>query len=623
MVKEDFCQTVGSLLDAFVRDNFTGPPADDTCSEKGKVLETLEIDGESPYHLVINPQNLVKALDMLKESAAKEEEEEEEEDDPKRLMLALKAKFLHQRILDNWSGTLAGELYGLCDRIEELLLKRGEKSMFLASFYVQKGLILHFYQKEKQSKVCFEKAQEISGLSWSLTGVLGKRTKFQGRDISQLVVKANSCSTSSSSSSSSCSSSSSSKEVATDLADGKEVATTLPAQVDLNSDVLLEKMKLTSTHQPEEDMISPFDACLLLAFCLHFKASNPNDELTANQMLPYVTRVLDNSKHSGWNVHTLALLIRSRLEMKKSKTVERAVLQLQALVDQYSTNSDGEGSNNARLEFFDELAVPTIWELKVELGKSLMSLGVLRSAQEVFERLEMWNLVLDCMNLLGRRNDAEKLILRLLQAKPDDPKLVCYLADVRSDPSLYEKSWELSGQRYSRAMRSLGHHYFEKGQYEKCVSCLEKALKINTMFDSSWFTMGCAAMFCKDWEVAEKAFRNVIYIKPEDGQAWSNLASVHLRKGGSEEELKGEGEEEEQATKRKLERLVNAHRCLKEGVKANAENWRIWDNFLSISLQLGFLSDCLVAFHRILDMKNTLDYAVSMDMCSIFSLIFG
>jgi hypothetical protein len=85
------------------------------------------------------------------------------------------------------------------------------------------------------------------------------------------------------------------------------------------------------------------------------------DGLTTEEMFPFVTRVLENA--NNWMVHTTALLLRSRLESNKSRTVERSALQLQALVDQFDLKD--EGSVEERLEWFYSLLVPAKWEMEV------------------------------------------------------------------------------------------------------------------------------------------------------------------------------------------------------------------------------------------------------------------
>jgi len=46
---------------------------------------------------------------------------------------------------------------------------------------------------------------------------------------------------------------------------------------------------------------------------------------------PYITAVLEKS--NNWLVYSQALLLRSRNELDKTKTKERSVLQVQALID--------------------------------------------------------------------------------------------------------------------------------------------------------------------------------------------------------------------------------------------------------------------------------------------------
>jgi cytochrome c-type biogenesis protein CcmH/NrfG len=41
------------------------------------------------------------------------------------------------------------------------------------------------------------------------------------------------------------------------------------------------------------------------------------------------------------------------------------------------------------------------------------------------------------------------------QADPDDAKLWCVLGDIQQQEQHYEKAWQVSGQRSSRAQRSI------------------------------------------------------------------------------------------------------------------------------------------------------------------------
>jgi hypothetical protein len=152
----------------------------------------------------------------------------------------------------------------------------------------------------------------------------------------------------------------------------------------------------------------------------------------------------------------MALLHRSRLEGNKTRTVERGVLQIQALVDQITTWTPTDALIAERLAYFFIVPVPSRWELESELADRMMGLGVIKTALDIFERLEMWEKVVVCYMLVERKDKAEQLVLKLLDREPRNPRLLCLLGDIRTEPSLYEDAWEASNGRYSRAMRSLG-----------------------------------------------------------------------------------------------------------------------------------------------------------------------
>lgn len=99
----------------------------------------------------------------------------------------------------------------------------------------------------------------------------------------------------------------------------------------------------------------------------------------------------------------------------------------------------------------------------------MISLGVIRSALEIFMRLHLWESAISCHQMLEEPKKAETLILKLLETSPKSPKLHCLLGDVRSDVSLYEKAWVLSEGRYARAKRSLGVHYFKTEQVDTLI----------------------------------------------------------------------------------------------------------------------------------------------------------
>ena len=91
-------------------------------------------------------------------------------------------------------------------------------------------------------------------------------------------------------------------------------------------------------------------------------------------------------------------------------------------------------------------------------------------------------------------------------------------------------------------MRSLGGYYFARAKYAEAIPRLQKAIAINPLLSRSWFILGCACVRTEDWETAVKAFTRCVSIDDEDGESWSNLASVYLR---ISEEVHGPGRSNE------------------------------------------------------------------------------
>jgi hypothetical protein len=277
--------------------------------------------------------------------------------------------------------------------------------------------------RERSQRSC-RRSRHERGFAFALTGMLGKRTKFQQNDTSQLVVLAKS---------------------AEDL-DIKSNQTTSsdtpipklePKSIDLEDETLLENISFSASRSstmgvlaeddipeslklldPEKQpLLHSLDSIILLSAATSITNTSLVDGLTREETLPYAIRVLQGGS-SNWQVYTQALLVRNRIEGYKSRTVERGLLQLQALVDQVIAettrpNSEGESipevstflpkpkpektaSVTERLLYVFQLLSPTRWELEAELAARWVNLGGLKTALEIYERLEMWPEVALC-----------------------------------------------------------------------------------------------------------------------------------------------------------------------------------------------------------------------------------
>ncbi|GAA5962918.1 hypothetical protein JCM3765_005919 [Sporobolomyces pararoseus] len=534
---------------------------------------------------------------------------------------------------------------------------------------------------QKEASTLARNAAEEVGLEWELTGRKGKRTKWQVDEKTQLVVLARD--------------GSEQKEVkgkGKDAEEVQEVSTEkVPENFALNDDTLLERTAfspvstdgagndLSSIDPSEQPTISPFSQSVLLSLALATLPAPTSlmnlsaDVLSTSQISSFVARVLLDSQN--WSVHSMALLLRCRAEAGRSRTVERGVLQMQALVDQLKDGSPTEvsaissavkpqdmASARDRLVQFHSLALPPAWEMEKELAVRYMSLGIVKSALEIFTRLEMWEEVARCWMTLERPDRGVEIIKELLaggKAESDvvmnerkgegarvfrggekyEAKLWCTLGELERDPKHYEKAWEVSGKSSSRAQRSLGAVYYSKNEYEKARESLRLALAINPLFPRTWFMLGCCEMRLEDWAGAQESFGRAVGLENDDAQSWSNLASCHLRRG----EVEGDTDEAEDldeldegldstGTRRQKEEKIEesedakeariklpfsrkraAYQCLRQSIKYSYDSWRLWYNYMVVAVDVGEMSEACRSLDRIIGMRINKDGEGSID----------
>ncbi|GAA5993842.1 hypothetical protein JCM11641_006758 [Rhodosporidiobolus odoratus] len=548
---------------------------------------------------------------------------------------------------------------------------------------------------QKEATTLAQAAAEEAELEWELTGRMGKRTKWQLEEKTQLVVLARD---------------GSSKAAEEEKKDGvEEAAAKIPSVLDLNDDTLLEKTEFTTTPsscstaaaETEDDSpahltatsnaslsslplssldpanqptITAFSQSLLLSLSLATLPAPTSllhlfaDVLSTSQISSFVARVLSHPRN--WSVHSMALLLRCRAESGRSRTVERGVLQMQALVDQLRDGSGTEVSAissavkeedmataRERLEQFHALALPPAWEMERELAVRYMSLGIVKSALEIFTRLGLWEEVARCWMSLERPDRGVEIIKSLLQGgkkesedvmnerkgeggkvfrggEKREAKLWCTLGELERDPAHYEKAWEVSGHTSSRAQRSLGAVYWSSQEWAKASKALRTALKINPLYPRTWFTLGCCEMKLEEWEGAQEAFGRAVGLDGEDAEAWSNLASCHLRRGELEgdvgarsgaakeewdEELDEEpvpvGEDEKEAViSLPFSRKRAAFQCLRQSIKYSYDSWRLWYNYMIVSVDVGELSEACRSLDRIIQMRVDKDGEGAVDL---------
>jgi len=527
-----------------------------------------------------------------------------------------RAVVAHERLLNvargEYSSTLWEEARSLYAPVLETY--KDQSGKLAAAIHLEWGLAKHHFDLEDKGKAMFASAQNASGLRAVLTGALGKRTKYQKNPLAQMVVLAASQST--------------------DQMDSQHVMETLDentvqiggeiipnsakvaaqgvAKIDHGKDgILLENIRFTeqigaeiersdevaneSNRYEKEGMTSDgnleqIDQCILLAFCLDVANSNPKSGLTSEQMQPYLDRVLQNP--NNWMIYSTGLLERSWLEFERHHARERAVLQMQALVDQHSnrlsltqstTRSVEESAPvQDRLSYIHQIVYPPRWELKKDMAFKYASLGIYGSAAAVFEELEMWEEVVECYTQMGQTQRAKQVVEAQLKANAT-PAMWAALGNLEQKEDHFHKAWDLSNKKYVRAKLALARMVFNRGDLEQAALHYEEGLSLKPLQPQCWFTLGVAYMRLEEWQKGLRAFTQVVTQCSEEGEAWGNMGAIYIHMG----------------------KLEEAYSALTEAVKRHQSKWRLWENLLLVQVTLEKWGESMYTMHKLLDLKDT------------------
>lgn len=461
---------------------------------------------------------------------------------------------------------------------------RDDKVQFLiesANNYILLG-------RDIKARELVKEATETSGLKYALSGALGKRTKFQEKNISQLVVLARS--------------GNGTNHDDDNEDDSQEVK---PDALQLNNDTLLEEISfskeqnghdsakkeilptaladLAPDNQPQ---LSPLDQIILLTEATIKDAFSPLDSLTSEEVLPFAVRVISD-KSTNWQIFTQALLVRSRIEIHRSRTIERGVLQLQAVADQVLTDTTAEASNeqqrkieeveetdtptiqitapdatptaqpskptsflpapkasdsapaHIRLQYIHALSSPPRWHLESELAYAWAGVGSLASALEIFKRLRLWAEVALCLASAAAAEDEDgrgsggeekaKGIIRWRLFQPTGSSPDPSEDDIGEDV-MYLKGADFSGPERQPTPPNAPRLWCILGDLENVPAHYERAWEISKhRYARAQKSLGEHYLQQKELENARVAYKKATTANRLSPEMWSRLGDISLR----------------------------------------------------------------------------------------------
>ncbi|KAK5043381.1 hypothetical protein LTR13_001152 [Exophiala sideris] len=713
-----------TALEAFLQANCTGPPLnfnpestlipemyhDDLENLRTQLFENLAVDGVRPYHLTPHIELFWLAQVIFSNPALAEEGF-----NGRRARFRL--DFWHQKLFSEESPTLRDRMYADAEILERQLASRvggraAAAEEHFVEFLVERAVVRTHYGDNALARADLARAAGVRDFQFALTGALGKRTKYQVKETSQLVVLARSRigeagsdeneqqqekeqrqDTNGTSTGQPASSDSTSQPPSTQNVPIK------PTNLPLNDDTLLEQIRFNTPTEssmtqvsealPEslasldpaaqQPRLSPMDSIILLATASSITNTSPTDGLIREETLPYATRVLEGGS-SNWQVYTQALLVRSRIEGYRSRTAERGLLQLQALVDQVvaemTATSKADNGNAGidtsaattflprpkssesatpaeRLKYIYQLSPPYRWELEAELAARWTQMGGLKTALEIYERLHMHAEVALCLAATDREAEATKLLRGLvfdvpstnseeggesLRSPPaaDTPRLLCIIGDLTGQLEYYDQAWTVSGNRYARAQRSLARHFAKRREFQSARDAYLLALGVSRIDRQSWFALGCTQLELEDYLGAVESFTRCVQLEDDDAQAWSNLAIslLKLPKPSApapavtnvlpDEETDGDNGVQGSVPD-PYQHVREALRALRRAATLKRDDARIWDNYLTVAASLPPhagtpWADIVQAMGRVIELRSKKEGEGAVDL-AIFKVL--
>jgi len=547
-----------ALLKLYIMLNYTGPkePSLDTHSTDWlKALydkidsQNLVLDGEYVCEMTAHPLLLVLVSQLLNTVCKSKFSS--------ILWWQARLAFLHQRILGVKSSVLWKHMESLGKNAESYS-KILESSDLKSVFYSELSSMYLFHYHLTKGKEFAEKAVTSAGINWHFKGVMGRRTKFQQHDVPQLILEI-----------------SQARENASLSDESEEFVSSKPENVALDDELRLESIEAQT--QSVQDY-SPIQGIALLSGYTSLSKSYPtSDEVAIEQRISFLSAML--TKRKNWSTSFKLLFDRCGVENRHSRTVERAMKQLETLLKSLSSE---EPCFNSRYYLFFGSMCPAVWELEECLADSLFSLGCHQSALDIYKRLCQWEKIVQCYNQMELRHKAAEVINEEISVNGESVKLLVALGDATSTPENYEKAWILSNCRSSLAQARWGYFYYYKNDFENAIPHFEKAVELNPLENPVWLRLGYSALQIENWDLCVKAYKHSCILDSDNFQSWNNLAKAYTHLG----------------------ELTKALRTLKEATRCDFGMWKLWDNILKVAVGCASFDDGIHAYGRLLDLKD-------------------
>ena len=465
------------------------------------------------------------------------------------------------RLLKIWNKLIIVPIDSINKEIEELynkffIIEKSDISDNIkGELLIERSFNYLRYYNYKKCTSTIEEAKQKLNLDISLTGKLGKKTKYQTFSNPILVVDVKNRQ----------------ENITNNNINNNTNQNNISLDTVRNDNPLLEKPFLVD---PEEEkkysnqIITINDQMYLCALLNYLYKGLPDEDINREIILSYSEKGLKTS--FDWLVFSKLLLHRSLAESKSTKKIERSLLQIETLCNQFQ---DREPIPYERMKKSSIIDYPTIFSLKKLYAESFMSYGAFRTAYSIFMELFLYEDAIKCLYASNDKEKAEKLAKEVISKHPE-PGVYCILGELENNKELFFKALEISNNKYPRAYRCLGKYYYsvEKNN-TKAKEYYEKAMSINPSFPSIWFSLGMIYIQEKNFNKALICFSKILSNDDSNGEVWGNMGVCFIQ----------------------LNKFKEAEKCLEQGYFKSKGSWRMLDNLIYVCVENKNLSKILFA----------------------------
>ena len=470
------------------------------------------------------------------------------------------------RLLKMWNKLIIVPIDSLNKEIEDLYTKFSiiEKSdisnTIKGEILIEKSFNYLRYYNYKKCTSTIEEAKRELNLDISLTGKYGKKTKYQTFSNPILVVDVKNKQENNNDNKNNTTQTNNTNNISLDT-----VRTDNP---------LLERPFLVD---PEEDkkyanqIITINDQMYLCALLNYLYKGLPDEDINREIILSYSEKGLKTS--FDWLVFSKLLLHRSLAESKSTKKIERSLLQIETLCNQFQDRDPIPYDRSHKSFIID---YPPIFSLKKLYAESYMSYGAFRTAYSIFMELFLYEDAIKCLYASNDRENAEKLAKDVISKHPE-PGVYCILGELENNKDLFFKALEITNNKYPRAYRCLGKYYYSvEKNLTKAKEYYEKAMSINPSFPSIWFSLGMIYIQEKNFNKALICFSKILSNDESNGEVWGNMGVCFIQ----------------------VNKFKEAEKCLEQGYFKSKGSWRMLDNLIYVCMENRNLSKILFAMNE-------------------------